>query len=172
MQKATHFTEIEPVETSQDVLTQLARRGAQKMLAVALEDEVAQYVDHHSGERDNAGRRIKFTSKILPPYLRRTKAIEELIPWLAFYDFPTEHWKHFRTTNPIESTFATVRLRTKRTKGSGFTLPRGVGWPRAVTRPGLPQIRTCAIDASGSSRWRLRYVWRKTECMARADGSG
>lgn len=38
---------------------------------------------------------------------------------LAFYDFPAEHWKHLRTTNPIESTFATVRLRTKRTKGCG-----------------------------------------------------
>jgi transposase-like protein len=38
---------------------------------------------------------------------------------LTFYDFPAEHWIHIRTTNPIESTFATVRLRTKRTKGSG-----------------------------------------------------
>ena len=36
---------------------------------------------------------------------------------LSFYDFPAEHWKHVRTTNPIESTFATVRLRTYRTKG-------------------------------------------------------
>ena len=36
---------------------------------------------------------------------------------LAFYDFPAEHWKHIRTTNPIESTFATVRHRTKRAKG-------------------------------------------------------
>ena len=36
---------------------------------------------------------------------------------LTFYDFPAEHWKHIRTTNPIESTFATVRLRTYRTKG-------------------------------------------------------
>ncbi len=36
---------------------------------------------------------------------------------LAFYDFPAEHWKHLRTTNPIESTFATVRLRTTKTKG-------------------------------------------------------
>ena len=36
---------------------------------------------------------------------------------LTFYDFPAEHWKHLRTTNPIESTFATVRLRTARTKG-------------------------------------------------------
>ncbi len=38
---------------------------------------------------------------------------------LAFYDFPAEQWMHIRTTNPIESTFATVRLRTKRTKGCG-----------------------------------------------------
>lgn len=32
---------------------------------------------------------------------------------LAFYDYPAEHWIHLRTTNPIESTFATVRLRTR-----------------------------------------------------------
>jgi putative transposase len=38
---------------------------------------------------------------------------------LVFYDFPAEHWIHLRTTNPIESTFATVRLRTSKTKGSG-----------------------------------------------------
>jgi len=38
---------------------------------------------------------------------------------LAFYDYPAEHWVHLRTTNPIESTFATVRLRTKVTKGHG-----------------------------------------------------
>ena len=38
---------------------------------------------------------------------------------LAFYDFPAEHWVHLRTTNPIESTFATVRLRQRRTKGCG-----------------------------------------------------
>ena len=36
---------------------------------------------------------------------------------LAFYDFPAEHWKHLRTTNPIESTFATIRHRTVRSKG-------------------------------------------------------
>ena len=38
---------------------------------------------------------------------------------LAYYDFPQEHWVHLRTTNPIESTFSTVRLRTKATRGSG-----------------------------------------------------
>jgi len=36
---------------------------------------------------------------------------------LAFYDFPAAHWQHIRTTNPIESTFATVRLRTRKTRG-------------------------------------------------------
>ncbi len=38
---------------------------------------------------------------------------------MAFYDFPAEHWVHIRTTNPIESTFATVRLRTKKSKNCG-----------------------------------------------------
>ncbi len=38
---------------------------------------------------------------------------------LTFYDFPAEHWAHLRTTNPIESTFSTIRLRHRRTKGSG-----------------------------------------------------
>ena len=36
-----------------------------------------------------------------------------------FYDFPAEHWVHLRTTNPIESTFSTVKLRTKVTRGAG-----------------------------------------------------
>lgn len=45
-----------------------------------------------------------------------TDDVDEL---LAFYDFPAEHWIHLRTTHPIESTFATVRLRTKVTKGAG-----------------------------------------------------
>src|SRR5690554_5897814 len=38
---------------------------------------------------------------------------------LTFFDFPAEHWKHLRTSNPIESTFATVRLRQRVTKGPG-----------------------------------------------------
>ena len=51
------------------------------------------------------------------------KAVECLLKdreeLLAFYDFPAEHWSHLRTTNPIESTFASVRLRTDKTKGAG-----------------------------------------------------
>ena len=37
----------------------------------------------------------------------------------TFYDFPAHHWRHLRTTNPIESTFGTVRHRTRQTKGCG-----------------------------------------------------
>ena len=47
------------------------------------------------------------------------KITDDLEPLLAFYDFPAEHWIHLKTTNPIESTFATVRLRTRVTKGPG-----------------------------------------------------
>ena len=47
------------------------------------------------------------------------KVTEKTEALLAFYEFPAEHWIHLKTTNPIESTFATVRLRTKVTKGPG-----------------------------------------------------
>jgi putative transposase len=47
------------------------------------------------------------------------KITDDLDVLLAFYDYPAEHWIHLRTTNPIESTFATVRLRTRVTKGPG-----------------------------------------------------
>ena len=45
------------------------------------------------------------------------KLVKDRDELLAFYDFPAEHWKHIRTTNPIESIFATVRNRTRKTKG-------------------------------------------------------
>src|SRR5205823_8263885 len=47
------------------------------------------------------------------------KVLDDAEELLAFFDFPAEHWIHLKTTNPIESTFATVRLRTKVTKGPG-----------------------------------------------------
>ena len=51
---------------------------------------------------------------------RATECLEkDKAELLAFYDFPAEHWQHLRTSNPIESAFATVRLRTYRTKGPG-----------------------------------------------------
>jgi transposase-like protein len=47
------------------------------------------------------------------------KITDDLDVLLEFYDYPAEHWVHLRTTNPIESTFATVRLRQRVTKGPG-----------------------------------------------------
>ncbi len=116
----TVLTMESPGRQARDVLTEILRRGAQQMLAAAIENEVAEYIDAHALERDAAGHRqvvrnghmasrsiqtpvgpvevarprvndrrvddhghrLRFTSKILPPYLRRTKAIDELVPWL------------------------------------------------------------------------------------------
>jgi transposase-like protein len=47
------------------------------------------------------------------------KIVDDLDALLAFFDFPAEHWIHLKSTNPIESTFSTVRLRTRVTKGAG-----------------------------------------------------
>ena len=47
------------------------------------------------------------------------KIVDDADALLAFFDFPAEHWVHLKTTNPIESTFSTVRLRTRVTKGAG-----------------------------------------------------
>lgn len=119
MQDSTASTELLSMG-SRDVLTEILRRGAQQMLAAAVENEVAEYVQGHAPLRDSQGHRLvvrnghlpartiqsglgdigvrqprvndkridengermRFSSKILPPYLRRTKSIEELIPWL------------------------------------------------------------------------------------------
>jgi len=59
---------------------------------------------------------VRFKGKYPGAMERLRKDKEEL---LAFYDFPAEHWLHIRTTNPIESTFATVKLRTKRARNCG-----------------------------------------------------
>ena len=72
---------------------------------------------------------------------RTTECLEkDRAELLAFYDFPAEHWQHLRTSNPIESTFATVRLRTYRTKGPGS---REAGLAMAFT-----------LTRKAESRWR------------------
>jgi transposase-like protein len=63
---------------------------------------------------------------------------------LAFYDYPAEHWVHLRTTNPIESTFATVRHRTKITKGPGS---RAAGLAMAFRLIESAQDRWRAVNA-------------------------
>jgi putative transposase len=62
----------------------------------------------------------QFITSYQAKYPKATECLEKDQEWLfTFYDFPAQHWSHLRTTNPIESTFATVRLRTQRTKGCG-----------------------------------------------------
>ena len=63
---------------------------------------------------------------------------------LAFYDYPAEHWIHLRTTNPIESTFATVRHRTKVTKGPGS---KAAGIAMAFKLIQAAQARWRAVNA-------------------------
>ena len=63
---------------------------------------------------------------------------------LAHFDLPAEHWVHLRTTNAIESTFATVRLRTNKTKGAGS---RTAGLAMAYTLLTAAQARWRSVNA-------------------------
>jgi putative transposase len=72
------------------------------------------------------------------------KITDELDVLLAFYDYPAEHWIHLRTTNPIESTFATVRLRQRVTKGPGS---RAAGIAMAFKLIESAQRRWRAVNA-------------------------
>lgn len=72
------------------------------------------------------------------------KITEDLDVLLAFYDYPAEHWVHLRTTNPIESSFATVRLRQRVTKGPGH---RAAGIAMAFKLIQSAQTRWRAVNA-------------------------
>lgn len=72
------------------------------------------------------------------------KIIDDLDVLLEFYRYPAEHWVHLRTTNPIESTFATVRLRTKVTKGPGS---RAAGLAMAYKLIEAAQAKWRAVNA-------------------------
>ena len=72
------------------------------------------------------------------------KIVDDADVLLAFYDFPAEHWIHLRTTNPIESTFATVRLRQRVTKGPGS---RAAGVAMAFKLIESAQTRWRAVNA-------------------------
>ncbi|MFH9970012.1 IS256 family transposase [Streptomyces mirabilis] len=94
-----------------DSLPKSAQPGAKK----AIQDI------YNAEDRDHAEAAIKTFAQLygakFPKAVKKiTDDQEEL---LAFFNFPAEHWIHLRTTNPIESTFATVRLRTKVTRGAG-----------------------------------------------------
>ena len=72
------------------------------------------------------------------------KIVDDRDVLLEFYKYPAEHWIHLRTTNPIESTFATVRLRTKVTKGPGS---RAAGLAMAYKLIDAAQARWRAVNA-------------------------
>jgi len=72
------------------------------------------------------------------------KVIDDLDVLLEFHNYPAEHWVHLRTTNPIESTFATVRHRTKVTKGPGS---RAAGLAMAFKLIEAAQARWRAVNA-------------------------
>ena len=94
-----------------DVLPKSAQPTAKKVLA---EIRDAQDRDHALAAANVFAN--EFGTKFPKAVAKITDDLDEL---LAFYDFPAEHWIHLKTSNPIESTFATVRLRTKVTKGPG-----------------------------------------------------
>lgn len=76
---------------------------------------------YNAEDRDHAVAAIKTFAQLygakFPKAVKKINDDQDQL--LAFYDFPAEHWIHLRTTNPIESTFSTVRLRTKVTRGAG-----------------------------------------------------
>ncbi len=98
------------------------------------------------------------------------KITDDLDVLLAFYDYPAEHWIHLRTTNPIESTFATVRLRTRVTKGPGS---RAAGVAMAFKLIESAQGRWRAVNAPHLvALVRAGARFEKGELVERADESG
>jgi transposase-like protein len=92
-------------------LPRSAHPGAKKALA-----EIWNAEDRDHARRAVSAFKLAYGAKFAKATAKITDDMDEL---LAFYGYPAEHWIHLRTTNPIESTFATVRHRTKVTKGSG-----------------------------------------------------
>jgi putative transposase len=94
-----------------DCLPKSAQPAARKALAQIRDAE-----DRDHAEKAIRGFAAAYGAKHPKAVAKITEDQEQL---LAFYSFPAEHWVHLKTSNPIESTFATVRLRTKVTKGPG-----------------------------------------------------
>lgn len=87
-----------------------------------------------------------FKAEFGPKYPKAEACLlADLDKLLLFFDYPAEHWKHLRTTNPIESTFATVRLRQRVTKGAGS---RRKGLTMAYKLLDMAQARWRRLDGS------------------------
>jgi len=117
-------------------LPKSAHPGAKKALAEIWNAE----------DKDHAAKAARafadaYSAKHPKAVAKITDDLEEL---LAFYDYPAEHWIHLRTTNPIESTFATVRHRTKVTKGPGS---RAAGLAMAFKLIESAQARWRSVNA-------------------------
>ena len=95
----------------------------------------------HPNRPDLAERRNTYAAKFPKATAKITDDLDVL---LSFYDYPAEHWIHLRTTNPIESTFATVRHRTRVTKGPGS---RAAGLAMAFKLIESAQQRWRAVNA-------------------------
>ena len=102
------------VHKTANILSALPKSVQPKVKAALHEIWMAETQDEAHKAFDRA--LVRFESKYPGAMERLRKDREEL---LAFYDFPAEHWVHIRTTNPIESTFSTVRLRSKRARNCG-----------------------------------------------------
>ena len=89
---------------------------------------------------------------------------------LPFYDYPAEHWIHLRTANPVESTFATVRLRQRVTKGPGS---RAAGAAMAFRLIESAQARWRTVSAPHLvALVRAGAKFERGQLAGRADGSG
>ena len=117
-------------------LPKSAHPGAKKALA-----EIWSAEDKHHALAAAKAFEAAYGAKFPKAAAKITDDLDEL---LAFYDYPAEHWVHLRTTNPIESTFATVRHRTKVTKGPGS---RAAGLAMAFKLIESAQDRWRAVNA-------------------------
>ncbi len=118
-------------------LPKSAHPGAKKALA-----EIWNAEDRDHARRAAAAFKLAYGAKFAKAVAKITDDLDEL---LAFYDYPAEQWVHLRTTNPIESTFATVRHRTKVTKGPGS---KAAGLAMAFKLIQAAQARWRAVNAS------------------------
>ncbi len=117
-------------------LPKSAHPGAKKALA-----EIWNAEDREHARRAAAAFKLAYGAKF-PKAV--AKVVDDLDSLLAVYDYPAEHWIHLRTTNPIESTFATVRHRTKVTKGPGS---KAAGLAMAFKLIEAAQARWRAVNA-------------------------
>jgi transposase-like protein len=101
---------------------------------------------YNAGDRDHAVKAVKaFGADYRAKWPKAVaKITDDLDVLLEFYNYPAEHWVHLRTTNPIESTFATVRLRQRVTKGPGS---RAAGIAMAFKLIESAQTRWRAVNA-------------------------